>query len=153
MALVEHQDYVFFPKAHVLENRLTAKMSDACFLGTQRYIFVVPKRSIQSFLVATRITRYNGGDDPAAALQGLLSVDSLTVQQLEADLVDKLSDDTETRIFPLEQLETFEMKAGFWGQTKLKLPGDKLKMVTIRGKGNKAAALEFYKSRLEKKLT
>lgn len=44
-------------------------------------------------------------------------MDSMTVAQLEQQLVDKLS-------------------------------GDKLKMIVIRGKGNKAAAIEFYKARL-----
>ncbi len=147
MALLANQDYVFFPKAQVLENRL-AKMSDACFLGTKRYIFIVPKRSIQSFLVATKITHYNGKQDPAEGLTELLATDALTVDQLEQQLTEQLSGDKETRIFPLDQAEVFTMKAGFWGQTKLKMPGDKLKQITIRGKGNKAVAIEFYKERL-----
>lgn len=147
MALTPDVDYVFYPKAHVVENRL-AKISDACFLGTKRYIFVVPKRSIQSFLVATRITQYNDGQDPAAALRDLLASDALTTDELEQQLVTQLDGDKETRIFPLDQVEVFEMKTGFWGQTKLKLPGDKLKLVNIRGKGNKAAAQQFYADRL-----
>jgi len=148
MPLTENQDYVFYPKAQVLESRLTAKMSDACFLGTKDYIFIVPKRSIQSFLVATKVTHYNGKEDPAKGLSELLATDSMTVPQLEQELVNNLSGDKETRIFPLGDAETFEMKGGFWGQTKLKLPGDKLKMIIIKGKGNKAAAIEFYKQRL-----
>lgn len=148
MALVENQDYVFFPKAHVLENRLTAKMSDACFLGTKRYIFIVPKRSMQSFLVGMAVTTYNDGEDPASALQDLLGRDDLTVESLEQDLMDKLGADKETRVFAIDGLESFQMKTGFWGQTKLKVPGDKLKLVTIRGKGNKVRARAFYEDRL-----
>jgi hypothetical protein len=144
MGLIENQDYVFFPKAHVIENRLTAKMSDACFLGTRRYIFIVPKRSIQSYFVATRITQYNEGVDPAEALQSLLAEGELSVEELEAELTERLADDREVRVFAVQDLETFEMKTGFWGQTKLKAPGDKVKLVNIRGKGNKARAKAFY---------
>ncbi len=148
MSLVENQDYVFFPKAHVVESRLTAKMSDACFLGTKRFIFIVPKRSMQSFLVATAITTYNDGEDPAAAIESLLASEGLTVESLEAELLERLSGDKETRVFPVEQLETFEMKTGFWGQTKLKAPGDKVKLVNIRGRGNKDRAKAFYSAAL-----
>lgn len=61
MGLRENADYVFFPKVHVVESRMTAQMSDACLVGTKRYLFVVPVRSLQSYLVATGITTYGSG--------------------------------------------------------------------------------------------
>jgi len=77
-----------------------------------------------------------------------LASEGLTTDELEQQLVAQVDGDKETRIFPLDQVEVFEMKTGFWGQTKLKLRGDKLELINIRGKGNKAAAQQFYADRL-----
>ena len=146
MSLTESVDYVFYPKVQVLESRMTAKMSDACLLGTKRFIFIVPIRSIQSLLVATRVTNYDG--DPAAAVAQLVSQPDLTVDALEQQMIANLGEDKETRIFDLESVETFAMKTGFLGQTKIKMPGDKVKLINIKGKGNKGDAKAFYADRL-----
>ena len=147
MALTEGQDYLFFKKVHVVESRLTAKFSEACLLTTPKFLFVIPKRSMQSLLVATRVTNYQKDGDPAEAVDALLHDDSMTLEALEGDLAARLAGDSETRVFKVDELEIFEMKTGFFGQTKIKAAGDKVKLINIRGKGNKVRAKEFYEKR------
>ena len=148
--LKEGENYLLYEKGYMSGGKL-AGMTNAeiCAICTKNYIFVVPKKDMTSYLVATRIRHYNyfgDGVKPADGLKQIVSDTSLTLEELESRMIEILGEENRERVIKLADLEKFKIITGLLGQARLKFPKKLAPLVLVmKGNGGMKAFKKFYR--------
>lgn len=148
MELKENENYLYFPKANLAEGKIKANALDVGALCTKDYLFIIPDRQINTFVVATRIkTYYADGKKPTEMVAEMIKEPGLTVAELEERMIEWFGEkEREKRVFKIDELDVFKNTTGLFGQTRFKKKGKDLKVLALKGKGVKKVFKEFYEN-------
>jgi hypothetical protein len=126
--LTPGRDYLFFERVDCTQQSLITTMIPRALVLTPSLIAIVPL------------------DEPEvlAFIKAVLADEAVDVARLENAIMSTLGGSHTRWVFPLADLETFRVTAGFFGEIVIKLPGESLRRLSIRDKGGKAAAKAFF---------
>ena len=106
---------------------------------------MIPLESISSLHVTTAAT---GDEDEALRFAKALIADpAVDVTRLENALRSVFGGSHTRWVFPIAELETFNVTAGFFGVITLKMPRESIRRLVIRDKGGKSSAKAFFETR------
>jgi len=151
--MTQRTDVVFVPLINLSDEALTAgKITPASLVGTPNFLFIIP-HGARAFLENTPTSnrwKVSPADMPKA-VETFLS-EKLSLEKLEKELTAVLSrDKSGRRVFPVDQLERFAIKVGFWvfGGIAIQLDGEELRVHNVPGTAQRRKLHDFYAARLK----
>lgn len=150
--MTRRTDVVFIPRINLSEGLTAGQITQASLVGTPSFLFIFP-HGARAFLENTPTsTRWKVSPaDMPQALETFLS-EKLSLEKLEKELTTVLSrDKSQRRVFPVDQLERFAIKVGFWifGGMSIQLAGEERRVINVPGADARRRLHDFYASRLK----
>ena len=150
--MTQRTDVVFVPQVNLSEHLTAGQITQASLVGTPHFLFIFPHEA-RAFLENTP-TNNRWKVSPAempGAIEQFLS-EKLSLDKLEKELTTVLSrDKSQRRVFPVDQLEGFAIKVGFWifGGMSIQLAGEERRVINVPGTDARRRLHDFYASRLK----
>lgn len=147
--LKEGVNYELFEKGYYTGGKVTGfSNAEVCALATKNYVFVLPKKDVTSYLVATRVREFNyfgDGVKPADGLKQIVATDGLTVEELEDRMKAMLGAENTDRVIGIKDLDKFKIITGLLGQARMKhKSGGGIKVLSLKGKGSMKRFKAFF---------
>jgi hypothetical protein len=141
MALVEKQDYVYYPSGLMMSSRQPLKTVDVCTVSTKNKIFFVPKKSVGEFIILSTITthQYFNGVSIEEGVKEIISKSGSTAE-LETAMTALLDNDVKY-IHNVADQKSFRFR-GFLGKHTLRMSTGGANWTSIMAKG-KGMSKEF----------
>ncbi len=151
MEKLSNSNHVFIPLIDINEGLLSGTITKASIIGTKNILFIIPRSSVKILGETIGDSQFVLDEKkPDEFIENLLSNLEMSVEELEKILTQVLSTDKTRRIFPVNELEKFNVKTGtFTGGLFLKMSGEAKKAANIRGKENKVKLRDFYEEFLK----
>ena len=136
-----NQDYVYYEMGAMQTIKSPMKHFDVCIVGTKKYIFVIPIKSVGFFMILNTIKThqlFDGVSIPEGVKK--LIDQSNTVAELEESMC-ALLEDNDLYIYDLENLHSFKFR-GFLGRHTLRMARSKMHWAAV-GPKKKADSKEM----------
>lgn len=148
MALVEDENYVFFPKGSYMEvgNIEGAFDGRCCLICTKEYIFVIPDAWNEFGTQTMRhmtFGAYQEGEKTSENLATMIA-NCESIEILENNCKELLQGKEQKRVLKIADLEGFKVKGGILGQARFKRTDGKKCTLVAMGSGNKKRFKNFY---------
>ncbi len=119
----ENQDFIFVQKADINEGLTTMTVTKAYMFFTKRFMFVIPRSDVQ---ILGNDSKFKDAD--AFKEQMLSKASEMPVEQFEAEMFAHLPED---RIFAIDGMDLFKIKAGFFGGMSFRKRGGQRKVANL----------------------
>ena len=126
--LTPGRDYLFFDKVDCTQQSMITTVTRGAAVITHNLIAVIPETD---------------EGDALPLVRALLADQAVDLGKLEHALRALFSGSYTRWVFPLGELESFRVTAGFFGMISLKMRRESVRRIVIRDKGGKAAAKAF----------
>jgi hypothetical protein len=125
--LTAGRDFLCFKKIDCTQQSLITTMTRGALVITPTLLAVVPTDA-----------------DALRFVKALLEDAAVDAEKLDNALTSMLRGSHTRWVFPIAELESFNVTTGFFGMITLKMPRESLRRIVIRDKGGKAAAKAFF---------
>lgn len=126
--LTPGRDYLYFDKVDCTQQSMITTVTRGAVVITPNLIAVLPETD---------------ENDARPFVKALLADDAVDLDKLENALRSLQARSFTRWIFPLDELETLRVTAGFFGTISLKMKRESVRRIVIRDKGGKATAKAF----------
>ncbi len=139
------QEYLFYKKGTMMTIKSPMKNFTVCTVATKNYVFLIPIKSMGTFLIVTTFKNHEFFDGVSVeeGVEKLIS-NSDTVEALENSLINLLDGD-EKYVYKIDEMSSFKFK-GFLGKHTLRMARGKMHWASISptGKGLSKEMRAYY---------